>query len=350
MEATNEKRFSLAAMAFLVIILAGVKVATPIIVPFLLSLFLVIITKPFYDILHAKGLPTWLVFTIILLMIFLFNFLLIVIITSSVNSFANNMDFYNQKLQIYGNQVIDIAKKFGLKDEQSMKNILNPQKIMGFVSGTLTSFSDILSNIILILLTVVFIFIETKILPDKLQAIVRNKENIHYFHDINHQINQYMLIHTYVSLATGIIIGGLLALIRLDFAVLWGLIAFLLNYIPNIGSLIAAIPPVILALIQFGLGGAIGVAAIFLAVNFLIGNYIEPKLLGKGLGLSVLVVFLSLIFWGWLLGPVGMFLSIPITLVFKIILHINPQTRWISILLGDGREDNEEIGMEPEKA
>ena len=344
MKTTNEQRVTLGGLAFLVIILAGVKIATPIIVPFLLSLFLVIITKPFYDALHAKGMPTWLVFTIILGVILLFNLLLVLIITGSVNSISNNMDFYNEKLQLYGNQISELSKKLGIKNDESLKNLLNPKKIMGFVSGTLSSFSDILSNIILILLTVVFIFIETKILPGKIKAIIRNKENMHYFNVINHQINQYMMIHTYVSLATGIIIGGLLAAIHLELAVLWGLLAFLLNYIPNIGSLIAAIPPIILALVQFGVGGALGVTAIFLGVNFIIGNYIEPKLLGRGLGLSVLVVFLSLIFWGWLLGPVGMFLSIPITLVFKIILGVSPNTRWIAILLGDGNEETKEIG------
>ncbi len=350
MKTTNEQRVTLGGLAFLVIILAGVKIATPIIVPFLLSLFLVIITKPFYDALHAKGMPTWLVFTIILGVILLFNLLLVLIITGSVNSISNNMDFYNEKLQLYGNQISELSKKLGIKNDESLKNLLNPKKIMGFVSGTLSSFSDILSNIILILLTVVFIFIETKILPGKIKAIIRNKENMHYFNVINHQINQYMMIHTYVSLATGIIIGGLLAAIHLELAVLWGLLAFLLNYIPNIGSLIAAIPPIILALVQFGVGGALGVTAIFLGVNFIIGNYIEPKLLGRGLGLSVLVVFLSLIFWGWLLGPVGMFLSIPITLVFKIILGVSPNTRWIAVLLGDGNEETKEIGEVTEGA
>ncbi len=341
MEATEEKRVSLASLAFLVIILAGVKIATPIIVPFLLSLFLVIITKPFSDALHAKGLPTWLVFTLILAVISLFNFLLVVIISNAVSSFANNMDFYNQKLLVYGNWISGHAEKLGIQNTQELKHLLDPEKIMGFVSGALSSFSDILSNVILILLTVVFIFLETKILPDKIKAISRDGRKGEYFRTINHQINQYMMIHTYVSLGTGIIIGGLLAIIGLDYAILWGMVAFLLNYIPNIGSLIAAIPPIILALVQFGVGGAIGVTIIFLAVNFIIGNYIEPRLLGRGLGLSVLVVFLSLIFWGWLLGPVGMFLSIPITLVFKIILGIHPDTRWIAVLLGDGTDTYE---------
>jgi predicted PurR-regulated permease PerM len=343
METTeNSKRVSLASLAYIIIILAGVKIATPILVPFLLSLFLVIITKPFSDALHAKGLPGWLVFTIILVVILLFDLLLVVIISASVESFSSNMSFYNQKLADYRDQLADISSRLGIRNKGQLDTIFDPKKVMTFIAGTLSSFSDILSNGILILLTVIFIFIESHIFPDKVKAIARNKENIRYFNVINHQINQYMMIKTYVSLGTGVIIGLSLALIRLDFAVLWGLIAFLLNYIPNIGSLIAAIPPIILALVQFGVGGSLGVMAIFLAVNFLIGNYIEPKLMGKGLGLSVLVVFLSLIFWGWLLGPIGMFLSIPITLVFKIIMQINPNTRWIAILLGDAND------LEPE--
>ncbi len=334
----NTKRVSLASMAYLIIILAGVKIATPIIVPFLLSLFLVIITKPFYDALHAKGLPGWLVFTIILTGILLFDLLLVFIISASVDSFTSNISFYNERLTVYRDRLTDLSARLGIHDKQQMDTLFDPKKVMSFIAGTLSSFSDILSNGILILLTVIFIFIESKIFPDKVKAIARNQENIRYFNVINHQINQYMMIKTYVSLGTGVIIGLSLALIRLDFAVLWGLIAFLLNYIPNIGSLIAAIPPIILALVQFGVGGSLGVMAIFLVVNFVIGNYVEPKLMGRGLGLSVLVVFLSLIFWGWLLGPIGMFLSIPITLVFKIIMQINPNTRWIAILLGDEQD------------
>ncbi len=343
METTDTtQRVSLASLAYLVIILAGVKVASPILVPFLLSLFLVIIFKPFADKLHERGLPGWLVFTIILTVILLFDFLLVMIISASLGSFSNNMDLYVNKLQTYRDELIFLSGKLGIQDRSQIDTLFDPQRLMGFIAGTLNSFSDLLSNGILILLTVVFIFIEAKIFPAKVRAITRRPENIRYFTVINKQINQYMMIKTYVSLGTGVLIGGLLALVRLDFAVLWGLIAFLLNYIPNIGSLIAAIPPVILALVQFGPGGALGIVLIYLAVNFVIGNYIEPKLMGHGLGLSVLVVFLSLIFWGWLLGPVGMFLSIPITLVFKIIMQINPDTRWMAILLGDGTELSEE--------
>ena len=133
---------------------------------------------------------------------------------------------------------------------------------------------------------------------------------------------------------TGIAIGIWLAILGVNHAFLWGLFAFLLNYVPNIGSIIAAIPAVLLALIQLGLGSAILVGIGYLVVNVVVGSIIEPKYMGKGLGLSTLVVFLSLVFWGWVLGPVGMVLSVPLTMVLKIGLESKEDTRWIAVLLG----------------
>jgi predicted PurR-regulated permease PerM len=119
-----------------------------------------------------------------------------------------------------------------------------------------------------------------------------------------------------------------------DYYLLWGLLAFLLNYIPTIGSFFALLPPALLALIQFGIVEAIVVVIVFVIINTLIGNIIEPRFMGKGLGLSTLVVFLSLIFWGWVLGPVGMLLSVPLTITIKIALDSSEETRWLAILLG----------------
>ncbi|HHJ10971.1 MAG TPA: AI-2E family transporter [Bacteroidetes bacterium] len=341
MKNIERSTIGLDSLAYIVIILAGIKISASIITPFLLSLFIVIIFKPFSDSLINKGIPRWLTFTIISIIVLLFGFLVVTIISVSVQSFSENLSFYNEKLNSYRDELVLLSRKLGISEKDQLTSILNPAKIMSFVAGALTNFSDILSNSILILLTVIFIFIETNIFPDKIKVITKDEKTLRYFHEINHQVNNYMMIKTVISAGTGIIIGIALALIRLDFAILWGLIAFLLNYIPNIGSLIAAIPPIILALIQFGIPGAIGVTVIFLVINFVIGNYIEPKVMGKGLGLSVLIVFLSLIFWGWLLGPVGMLLSVPITLVFKIIMQAQPQKRWIAVLLGDGSDISE---------
>jgi AI-2 transport protein TqsA len=119
-----------------------------------------------------------------------------------------------------------------------------------------------------------------------------------------------------------------------DYAVLWALIAFLLNFVPTIGSILAAFPAVLLALVQIDVQAALLVAIGYLVVNTLIGSILEPKIMGYGLGLSTLVVFVSLVFWGWVLGPVGMFLSVPLTMSLKIALDANPQTRPIAIMLG----------------
>ncbi|HCD13844.1 AI-2E family transporter, partial [Shewanella sp.] len=148
-------------------------------------------------------------------------------------------------------------------------------------------------------------------------------------------VNQYMVIKTLVSLATGVIVGVGLALMGVDYALLWGVVAFLFNYIPNIGSIIAAIPAVLLAFVQLGTAGAGAVAALYLATNMVMGNLIEPRFMGRGLGLSTLVVFLSLIFWGWLLGSVGMLLSVPLTMIVKIALESSQSGSWLAILLSD---------------
>jgi predicted PurR-regulated permease PerM len=147
-------------------------------------------------------------------------------------------------------------------------------------------------------------------------------------------MNKYISIKTIVSIITGLLIYLSLSFIGLDHAIMWALIAFFLNYIPNIGSIIASIPAIIIALIQLNIYYALLVALIYLIINIVMGSIIEPRYLGKELGLSTLIIFLSLIFWGWLLGPVGMLLSVPLTMIMKIALESNDDTRWISILLG----------------
>ena len=147
-------------------------------------------------------------------------------------------------------------------------------------------------------------------------------------------IKRYMVIKTLISLATGILIAIWLSILGVDFPVLWGFLAFLLNYVPNVGSTVAAVPAVLLALIQLGMAHAALAAAGYMAVNFILDNVIETRLMGRRLGLSTLVVFLSLIFWGSLLGPIGMVLCIPFTMTLKFACECSEDTRWIAMLLG----------------
>jgi len=159
-----------------------------------------------------------------------------------------------------------------------------------------------------------------------------------YLDKIGQSIRNYLSIKTVISFGTGVFIWLWLLVIGVDYAVLWGVIAFLLNYIPNIGSIIAAVPTMLLALVQLGTGSMIWTGIGYLIVNTVMGNIVEPRIMGRGLGLSTLVVFLSLIVWGYILGTVGMFLSVPLTMALKIVLEQNEKTKWMSIMLGTGQE------------
>jgi predicted PurR-regulated permease PerM len=171
--------------------------------------------------------------------------------------------------------------------------------------------------------------------PVKLRAILGSSDpSLANFDQVIGEVKHYLSLKTLTSLATGVAIAVWLAAMGVDYALLWGLLAFMLNFVPNIGSIIAAIPAVLLALIQLGLGSAVFAAIAFLVVNVVIGVVIEPRLMGYRMGLSTLVVFLSLIFWGWVLGPIGMLLSVPLTMTVKIVLQSNESTRWMAILLG----------------
>ena len=148
-------------------------------------------------------------------------------------------------------------------------------------------------------------------------------------------VHSYIAIKGFVSLLTGFLVFVLLKLIGVEYAVLWSVTAVLLNFIPTVGSIIAAVPPVLLSLVQLSVADSIFVLLGYLVINLFVGNYIEPRWMGKGLNLSPFVVFVSLVFWGWILGPVGMLLSIPLTILVKIGLETQEETKWIAVLLGD---------------
>jgi len=184
-------------------------------------------------------------------------------------------------------------------------------------------------------LTVIFILLEAAGFPAKLRAISGGSGNsLARFEKVTENVQHYMALKTLTSLLTGVTITIALTIIGVDFPLLWGLVAFILNFVPNIGSIIAAVPAVLLAFIQLGLGAVLWTGTAYLVVNMLVGQVLEPRLMGRGLGLSTLVVFISLVFWGWVLGPVGMFLSVPLTMTVKIALDSDERTRWLAILLG----------------
>lgn len=330
----------LVQLAAFVVVVAGMKSASSLLVPFLLAIFLAIICAPLLFWLRKKGVPEFLGLLLILCLVIGVWTLLAIVVGSSLAGFTGNLPVYQERLAMMSGDLWKWLAAHGVTlDTSVLQDILNPAKIMKLVAGTLNGLGGMLTNAFIILLTFMFLMLEAAGIPDKLKAIHGGDEGVvDEYVAITEGVNRYLGIKTMTSLATGLIVYFVLLLQGVDFAALWALLAFLLNFIPNIGSIIAAIPPVLLSLIQFGIGAALATASCFLAVNIGVGSILEPKIMGRGTGLSVLVVFLSLSFWGWVLGPVGMLLSVPLTMAVKIGLNGSESTRWLALLLGSNRD------------
>jgi len=203
------------------------------------------------------------------------------------------------------------------------------------VANLFSGLQGLFANFFLIIFTVIFLLLEATSLPGKLQLVLTSSRgDPDYFKRFTSGVQRYLGIKTIASLVTGVAAAALTAAFGLDFPLLWGLLAFSFNYVPSIGSLIAAIPPVVLALVQIDFFQAAMIGLGYFVINITIGGVIEPRVVGRGLGLSTLVVFLSLVFWGWVFGPVGMLLSVPLTMTVKIALESSNRTAPIAILLG----------------
>jgi predicted PurR-regulated permease PerM len=261
------------------------------------------------------------------------------LVAQSVGEFTARIPFYQSRLTEIVLQVTGWIEGLDLGIDVSTDLLLtqfDPGTALALAGNLLRGFGNTLSNGFLILLTMLFILAEAASFPRKLRAVLPNpNRDMPYFAKFARDMNRYIAIKTTVSAMTGLTVWISLAVIGVDFPVLWGLLAFLLNYIPNIGSIIAAVPAVLLALVQLGFLAAAFTTGCYVAINLLFGNVIEPRFMGRGLGLSTLVVFLSLILWGWLLGPVGMLLSVPLTMTAKLALEASPSGAWLAHLLDE---------------
>jgi len=344
-------------LAALVVIAAGIKAAQALMVPFLLSVFVATIASTPLLWLERHRVPK--VFAIILVISTLMAALLAVgaLFTQSLGQFTELLPAYQQRLETLFQALLDWVVAQGLPRPADYTEVFDPGTALQLAGNTLRGLGGVLSNGFLILLTVIFVLAEASTIRPKLVAALQNPHrDLPHFERFATTLNRYMAIKASTSLLTGVLLGGFLAVIGVDFPFLWGLLAFFLNFVPAIGSIIAAVPPVLLALMQGdgGLGLALVTGIGFLAVNILIGNFIEPRFLGAGLGLSALVVLLSIIFWGWMLGPVGMLLAVPLTVTLKIALDAGESTRRLGLLLGParaaGQAQEEQTGAQSHEA
>ena len=329
---------ALVAMAALIVLLAGLRAARTLLVPFLFAVVLAVLVLPVVFWLE-KRLPRVVAVLLTVLGVLGVLVLAATITGQSLQEFTNSLPQYQEPIQQMYTDGLDWLAAQGLDVEVlSLDEGFDPSSVMGLVGATLNGAVDILSNTLLVTITMAFILAEASAFPDKLQrAFPERRADFAEFRDLALSVQRYLFLKTVTSGMTGLFVGIWTLALGLDFFVLWGFLAFLLNYIPTIGSIVAAIPAVLLAIVQLGPGMALIVAAGYLAINVSIGNVLEPRIMGDSLGLSPLVVFLSLVFWGWLWGPAGMLLSVLLTVMVRDLLANRDETRWLAVLLGPNR-------------
>ncbi|WP_449546870.1 AI-2E family transporter [Lelliottia amnigena] len=324
-------------LGMLVIILTGIRFAADIIVPFILALFIAVILNPLVQRMVRWRIPRVLAILLLITIIIMAMALLVTYLGTSLNELARTLPQYRSKLVIPLQQMEPWLQRAGIEvSVEELLKYIDPNAAMTLVTALLAQLSSAMTSIFLLLLTVVFMLVEVPQLPVKLQQMmVRPVEGMGAIQRALDSVSRYLVLKTAISIVTGLVAWAMLALLDVRFAFVWGLLAFALNYIPNIGSVLAAIPPITQVLVFSGFYDALVVLAGYLIINLVFGNILEPRMMGRGLGLSTLVVFLSLIFWGWLLGPVGMLLSVPLTIIVKIGLEQTAGGQTIAVLLSD---------------
>jgi predicted PurR-regulated permease PerM len=307
-----------------------------VLVPSLLSVFLAVVTLPVVTWLRGRRVPTAGAVAAAILLDAVVLVAIVALVAGSVARFRDQLPLYQARLADVVAGTLHGLDRLGIDTSPWVsEGRLNPALLLGLVQSLVGGVAGVLSEGTVILLTVVLLLFEAVGLPVKLAVAFRGPAYARQFARVVSEVQRFLAIKTVLSLATGVVTASALLLIGVDLALLWGLLAFILHFVPNVGALLAALPPVLLALAQLGPWPALLVALVYLAVGTVIGNLVEPYLTGRRLGLSTLVVFLSLLFWGWLWGAVGMLLSVPLTMVVKIACEESERFRWVGVLLAE---------------
>ncbi|MDR3197397.1 MAG: AI-2E family transporter [Planctomycetaceae bacterium] len=367
----------LIAFASIVVIFAGIKAAQPLAGPFLLAIFFAMVLTPPLRWLKQKGLSDWAALSALSLLVFLSGMGLVWILSYSLTDFVDRLPAYREKATAgvakFDNWINDAVQQFDRvektvpkipifleepaesvnraqpvetpqpqktaeisRERFSLFDVIHLDTLIGYVHFGVKELLNIATVSTLVVILVIFMLIEASRLPEKVRAAFDGNDlSNEYFKKIAADTWNYMKIKTVICLLTGFVTAVGLWFLGIEYALLWGILIFFLNFIPNIGQIIALVPPVLLALLDQGAAMAFVVLIWLVIVNTLFGYGVEPRYLEEGLGISGLVVLLSLIFWGWLLGLIGMFLSAPLTMVMKIVLQNNRKTRWIAVLLSN---------------
>ncbi len=326
---------ALLAAGAVVIVAAAAKALQVVLVPFLVALLLAALMRPAIIWCEDRGIPQWLAIPGILLVTAAILVGVGTILTETARQLQTELPAYVARFSALAQGSLDWLHDHGIMiPEASFQTAFDAGRFMSFAGDALRGFANVMSATFLVIILTIFLLIEARGFNEKLAAIWPEATKRLQASGVVREIQRYLGLKSIMSLATGALIALWVWWMGLDFPLFWGLIAFLFNYVPTVGSIIAAVPAMLLALVQLDLGSTFMVGVGYLAVNTVIGNFIDPNVLGRGLSLSPLVVVLSILFWGWLLGIVGLLLAPILTMVLRITAENVPGLQWLAVILG----------------
>ena len=332
----------LIGVASLVLIVAGLKALSGLLSPILLSLFIVLVTYPIMTWLKRRGFPHWLAYTIVLFIVLSVGAFFVFFFTISLSQLSDVLPNYVSQTEAQLNSLWQWLKERGVEsDDIEALQWFQPERIIQLILSLISSLLSVFSNIGLTLLIFIYMLASAPTFAKQLrQGLKDNTSLLRQFQDFAHSTTSYLAIKSWVGALTAICQIILMWVMGVQFAVLWGVLSFLFNFIPNIGFYVAIIPPVLLTLLDRGLVRAIIFGVGYALINLFFDNVIAPRYLAEGLDLSVLITFLAVIIWTWIFGPIGAFMALPLTvMVKKLLLEPFPQTQLVAALLGSGDDE-----------
>lgn len=326
----------LLVVACLVVAVAGLKAAQTFFIPLLMALFLTVLCVPPMRWLERRGLPEWLAIALVIGFATLLVLGIAVVIGGTIQRFSQELPFYRARLDgIVQSGLAWLASQGVDVSAADLSAKMNTGYLMELAGTTAGSVVSAFSSVALVLVLTAFMLIELAGAPAKIRRALGDPDaDLSDLRRGAGQVQRYLAVKALMSLINAALAIAICLVFDVDFPLLWGLFAFLFNFIPNIGSILAGIAPAMLALVAHGPARAALVAALYMSIDFVMGNMVEPRLMGRKLGLSPLVVMLSLVFWGWLWGPVGMLLSVPLTSALKLFLE-HTDHAGVAVLLGN---------------
>lgn len=329
----------LLALACLVVVVGGLKLSRDLLVPVVVAFFLSVLSMPILRTLRSWGIPRFpAVLLTVVVDIGIFS-PAVLIGLNLTSEFQAKYDSYQVGLSERFMAFRDwVRVKFEYEIQIDTGEMLESIRTSTF--NFLGGAAEFLKDFTFVFIIMIFFLSEAGGFSRKMGAISNaGGPDLNRFKDTSTDVQKYLGIKTLISALTGLLAGLGTVMLGLDFAMLWGMVAFVFNYIPAIGSIVAALPPMALALVDQGPGTALLVLGLYLAINMVLGNFIEPTLLGRRFGISTSMVVLSVVFWGWIWGLVGMFLAVPLTMLLKVGLDNSDDFRWVSIAMGkhDGK-------------